>query len=348
MSYYVSPSIMRRTGRLLVCAWAWLAFPALSEPLSPEVFRIGTGGSVGTYFTIGTLIADEINRQSAVTKEPAGVGSSEVIPPVVLAQRSNGSVANVADMSAGLLESALVQSDVAHRAYEGSLQISPTPNVKALRAIASLYSESIHLVAATDSDIHSIEDLRGKRVSVDETGSGTQLNVSVVFEAFGMDEADVKAVYLKPEDAMSRLREGALDAFFIVAGYPFPGISELVKEGYANVIPVTGSTVDSLIANHAFLSADVIPETAYDTSNTIATLAVSALWVVDASVDPDLVHWITEKFWSKEVQGRLKSGHPRGHDVVLARATEGLAMPLHPGAARYYLEQGVLSDSPSD
>lgn len=146
-----------------------------SEP--DTVVRIGTGGSGGSYLPIGTLIAGSYSELDSV---------------LAIAQRSNGSVSNVLDMGQGLLEAALAQSDIVHWAYRGDESFVDTGPIDNLRTLASLYLESLHFVVGADSGIKDLNDLSGKRVSTDEIGSGTQINVQHVLRSQGLADLDIK------------------------------------------------------------------------------------------------------------------------------------------------------------
>jgi len=302
-----------------------------------DLFRIGTGGSQGTYFIIGSLIADGINNQRSAFNA-ANIAATE---PLVIAQRSNGSVANVSDIADGLLESALVQADVANWAQFGNAPADFIPLTANINAIASLYLESVHLVAASESGILTFDDLVGKRVSIDELGSGTQLDVRMIFSSLALNESDVQLVYLKPADAISRLREGTLDAFFSVAGYPVSSITELIDQGLARIVSIDGPGLDDLVDQHSFFTRSEIPANTYKNKETVNTLAVAALWVVDSEADEDTVYNMTKGLWSRDIQKLLQNGHPKGKEISLDTALLGLGIPLHPGASRYYQETGI-------
>ena len=139
---------------------------------------------------------------------------------VAIAQSSNGSVANVDAIHSGALESGFAQSDIAHWAYTGTGIYQGQGKVENLRVIANLYPESFHIVAHDELHIRSVHDLVGKRVSLDEPGSGTLVDARIILEAFGVSEDDLTAHYLKQSQAIAMMDEDELDAFFIVAGYP--------------------------------------------------------------------------------------------------------------------------------
>src|SRR3546814_3051258 len=135
--------------------------------------------------------------------------------------------------------------------------------VEDLRLIATLYPETSHIVARKDAGIESVADLRGKRVSLDEPGSGTIVDARIVLAAYGLTEDDVEAEYLKPGPAGDRLRDGALDAYFFVGGYPTGAVSELATSSGISLVPITGSGADKLLADYGFFAKDVVPEGTY-------------------------------------------------------------------------------------
>jgi len=310
----------------------------------PKTIRIGTGGSAGTYYPIGTLLSQSIT-QFEISHNPSANDPKSVI---AIAQRSNGSVANVNDIESGLLEAALSQADVVHWAYHATGPFIDDVPKKSLRTVASLYPESIHLVARTNSGINNVTDLVGRSVSIDEIGSGTLFDVQLVLSAFDIKLDDINPVYLKLDDSVDRLRNNQLDAFILVAGYPVQEIVDLVEAGHAIVIPITGIDIPEFIQQHPFFSVDSIPKGIYNNNEQVSTLAVSAQFIVSATLDDELVFDITKALWSKQSEDRFKLGHPKGSDISIENAITGVSIPLHPGAKRYYESQSIdTSKAPS-
>jgi TRAP transporter TAXI family solute receptor len=299
---------------------------------SPAFFRIGTGGTAGTYYPIGGLIANAIS----------GAGESGVPGLVATAVSSNGSVANINSIQSGALESGFSQSDVAYWAYSGTGLYEGKGKVEDLRLIATLYPETIHIVARTDAGITSVADLRGKRVSLDEPGSGTLVDARIVLAAYGLSEEDVEAEYLKPGPAGERLRDGALDAFFFVGGYPTGAISELATSSGITLVPITGPEVDKLLSEYGFFAKDTVPEGVYAGVGETQTISVAAQWVTSAKQPDDLIYNIVKVMWNDATRKSLDAGHAKGKLITLQNATTGLGIPLHPGAERFYKEAGVL------
>ncbi len=304
-------------------------------------FRIGTGGIAGTYYPIGGLIAQWVSNPPG--SRPCDKGGSCGVPGLVsVAQAANGSVANVIAVGQGDLESGFAQSDVTYWAYSGTGIFSKKESIENLRVIGSLYSESFHLVVRKGSGIKSVQDLRGKRISLDEPGSGTLVDARIILEAYGLSEDDLKPEYVKPDVAVKKIRNNLLDAFFIVAGYPTISVKDLTSTIGAELIPIAGPVAESVIEKYRFFSPDVIPAGVYAGVGETKTLSVVALWVVDVNLDPELVYQVTKAVWNPRARLLFEKGHPKALEITVDTALDGVGIPLHPGAERYYREIGLL------
>ncbi len=315
------------------------AAPTVAETL--RFFRIGTGATGGTYFPIGAVIANAISNPPG--SRPCDRGGSCGVPGLVaVAQSTQGSVENVDAIGAGRLESGFSQADVAYWAYRGSGIYRRKGAVKKLRVIANLYPESVHLVVRRDAGIKRVADLRGKRVSLGERGSGTLVDATIILAAHGLSLRRIKASRLRLGIASDRLRAGRLDAFFFVAGFPAPAISDLSAHVDIAFVEIAGRVAGRLRKKYPFFGAGVIPADAYPGVAPVETLTVGAQWVVSADVDEALVYAITRALWHKSTRRLLLRGHAEGGKIRLATALDGIGIPLHPGAERYYREIGRL------
>ncbi|WP_342642791.1 TAXI family TRAP transporter solute-binding subunit [Rhodoligotrophos ferricapiens] len=322
-----------RSGRLLGLAIATAVLGAtLAIAQTPAFFRIGTGGTAGTYYPIGGLIANAISATS-------GHGVEGLVATAV---SSNGSVANINAIQAGSMESGFTQSDVAYWAHTGTGLYEGKPKVEDLRLIATLYPETIHIVARKDANIKSVADLKGKRVSIDEPGSGTIVDARIVLAAYGLTEKDIQPEYLKPGPAGDRLRDNSLDAYFFVGGYPTGAISELATSSGISLVPIDGEGAKKLLEQYSFFSEDTVPANTYTGVGETKTLAVAAQWVTSAKQPEELVYNITKALWSDATRKELDAGHAKGKMITLQNATTSLGIPLHPGAERFYKEAGIL------
>ena len=267
-------------------------------------------------------------------------------PPglLLIAQSANGSVANVNGIQAGNLESGFVQSDIAYWAFTGTGTFEGDPPKQDLRAIANLYPESIHLVARKDSGIRQVKDLIGKRVSIDEPGSGTLIDAGLVLREYGISNDELDIEYMKASIAIKRIRSNKLDAFFIVAGYPARAITELASDTEIVLIPIDGPEADNLVARYRFFARDHVPQDVYEGIAKTATVSVGAQWLVASGVDSEMVYQITRSLWHENSRRLLDSGHAKGKHISLQSALEGIAVPLHPGSRRFYNEIGLTQE----
>ena len=293
-----------------------------------QFFRIGTGGTAGTYYPVGGMIANAISQPGKI---------------VATAQATNGSLANVNGVAGGSMESGFSQADVATWAYTGTGAYEGKPKVTELRMIANLYPESIHLVVKKGAGIKTVADLKGKRVALDEPGSGTLINARLVLAAYGVKESDIKPEYIKPNQAGDKMKDGSLDAFFFTGGAPAGAIAELASSGSGiELLPIDGPQAQTLRAGSAFFANDNIPADTYKGVAAVNTLAVGAQWVTSDKADAETVYQITKALYSDATQKMLQSGHAKGKLITLQNAVKGVGIPYHPGAERFYKEAGVL------
>lgn len=308
----------------LVAASALLAGPASAQ----QFFRIGTGGTAGTYYPIGGMIANAVSQPGKI---------------VATAQATSGSLGNVNGIVGGAMESGFSQSDVATWAQKGTGIFEGKPNVPGLRMIANLYPESLHIVVKKGSGFKSVADLKGKRVALDEPGSGTLINARLVLAAYGLKESDIRPEYIKPNQAGDKMKDGSLDAFFFTGGAPAGAIAELATSGSGiELLPIDGAQADSLRASSPFFAVDSIAADTYKGVAAVKTLAVGAQWVTSDKADTETVYQITKSLFSEATQKTLAAGHAKGKFITLQNAVQGVGIPYHAGAEKYYREAGVL------
>jgi uncharacterized protein len=334
--------IKKLLARALVLGFvgAVAASSAVAQDL--KFFRIGTGGTAGTYYPIGGLLANAISNPPG-SRACADGGSCGMPGLVATAVASNGSVANINGITSGSMESGFTQSDVAFWAYTGTGVYEGKPKVADLRLIANLYPETIHIVARKGAGIKSVADLKGKRVSLDEPGSGTLVDAKIIMAAFGITEKDIKAEYLKPNQSGDKMKDGGLDAFFFVGGYPTSAISELASAGGGiELVPVTGPEVDKMLKQYGFFATDTIPANVYKGIGEVKTIAVGAQWVTSAKQPDATIYEITKALWNDNSRKLLDAGHAKGKAITAQNATAGAGIPFHPGAEKFYKEKGLL------
>lgn len=320
-----------------------MAIPARVQADDSIYFRIGTGSTAGTYFPVGALIAAIISSPPGSDACDDG-GACGVKNLIALATTSQGSIANIEGIAAGRFDSGFAQADIAAWAYLGH------PNfwrrgraMTSLRAIANLYPESVHLVAAQHLGITSVKDLKGRRIAIDRPGSGARSSALAILKAAGLAEDTYTPVTAGPDQTIRALTIGTADAAFLVAGYPSTAVKELTDSGDFTLIPLRLSELAGLKRSNPYFFQHLIPENTYRDTPATPSLAVGAQWVVDASMDPDLIYEVTKSLWRRENRGTLSGGHEKGRLIRRETALQGLSIPLHPGAERYYREAGIVT-----
>ena len=304
-------------------------------------FQISTGSTTGTYFPVGGMLAQLLSH-------PPGVGRCEaanICGPsglIVSTRASQGSVANLLAVNGDMVASGIAQADVVALAVAGQGPFRKTGPMKPLRVIANLYGEDLHLIAAKNSKIKSVADLRGKRVSLSTEGSGTNVTARAVLAAYRLTDKSIAPNYDSSDRAVDLLQAGKLDAVFFVGGTPVNLLEPLLDEGVAVLVPITGDGLKRLLAKEPTLSAHTIAKGTYGKAPAVDTVSVDALWVTDASQPDNLIYGILKSLYNPANRGALQSGRLGSHFMELASGTKDVIAPLHPGAARFFTEAGIL------
>ncbi|SDZ51026.1 hypothetical protein SAMN05444004_11825 [Jannaschia faecimaris] len=304
-------------------------------------FTIGTGGTSFTYYPVGGVIANAISKPPG-SRECGEGGSCGVDGLIASAVSSRGSVDNINAILSGLRDSGFAQSDVAYWAYTGTGTREGEEPAEDLRTIAALFEEHIHLVALADSGIDSVADLAGKRVSLDEPGSGTYVDANLILEAGGLSQDDITVEALKGSAAAEALRNSQIDAFFAVAGYPTGAVVELASAADIKIVPIDGDVAATLTDKYGFFAVSDIPEGTYEGVAGADTISVGAQWFTSAKADDELIYNITKAMWNEQSRALLDVGHAKGKTITADTALDGVGVPLHAGAERYYRETGLL------
>lgn len=335
-------AFLTRVASVLGTAASVPLWPGPARAQNISFFRIGTASTSGTYFPIGGILANAISHPPG--SRPCEQGGSCGVPGLIaVAQSTDGSVDNVRRIARGTIDSGFVQADVAYWAFTGKRLFGSEGPITALRAIANLYAEAIHLVVRADSGITKVADLKGKRISLDQEASGTRVDAKLILDAYGVHTSDLEDVPLPAGQAADQVRAGDLDGFFFVAGAPAKAIETLARDTAIRLIRLSGPEADELQTIYPFFAPHSIPAGTYQNVPHTETLSVGAQWLVGAAIDAETVYRITRALWHPSTSSLLAEGHPRGRDISLNTALKGLGVPLHPGARRYYEEIGVLS-----
>ncbi|MGE0701218.1 MAG: TAXI family TRAP transporter solute-binding subunit, partial [Hyphomicrobiaceae bacterium] len=254
-----------------------LARPGTAMSQEMKFFRIGTGGAGGTYFPIGGLLANAISAPPGST--PCDKGGACGVPGLVaIAQTTNASVANCTGVETGQMESGLAAADIVYQAYNG-LGTFKDKKYGKLRVIANLFPEHLHLVLPKGGKLNGIADLKGKRVSVFQAGSGTQVAVLEFLKQFGIEKKDMQTSELNPQQSADRMADGQIDAFFIIGGTPLAAISQLAATKGMEVYSLTDAEIDTFLKALPYYYADPIKAGTYEGQKAeVKSVAVGAQW----------------------------------------------------------------------
>ena len=303
----------------------------MSSAAKTTLVTIGTGGITGLYYPTGGAIAKMVNKK----RQQYGVRAT--------VESTRGSVFNVNAVMAGDLEFGVVQSDRQYQAINGMAEWKDKGKQADLRAVFAIYPESITLVAADDSGVKAIQDLKGKRVNIGNPGSGQRQNSIDALEAAGLDwKSDIKAEGVKAAEAPGLLLDGRIDAFFYTVGHPNANIKEASTFGKrkVHIVPITG--VDKLLAKYPFYAKAVIPMKFYlgaTNKGDVETFGVKATFVTSSKVPDEVVYAITKEVFDNFEA--FKKLHPLYGILTKKSMLEGISAPIHPGALRYYKEVGL-------
>ncbi|MDB5410142.1 MAG: hypothetical protein JWL84_5054 [Rhodospirillales bacterium] len=344
-SDHLPPSRQASWHVSLALGIAALLYGAGAEAQQSAYFRIGTANTTGNYFRLGGVLASAISAPSALPNCRNG-GGCGVPGLVAVARATQGSVENVRMLGNGDLESAFVQADVASWAFHGTGPYARKP-IAELRAIAALFPEYVHLVVRRDGPIGNIRDLKGRRVALGEKESGTLVDARLLLDAAGVKERDLKAEYLGLGEAAAGLRDGTLDAFFMVGGTPLPAIADLAASLPIRLIAIPADVVKALIGRNPLAAAATLPAGEYrGIDEATPTVSVNAIWVVTADAADQLVYAIAKSLWDDATQRVIALRQPMPNRTTLAHALDGVNIPLHPGAERFYGEAGLTAATP--
>ena len=286
---------------------------------------MGTGGTTGTYYAYGNVLGQYMKSKANVD---------------VTVVSTDGSKANIQGIDAGDYQLATVQSDVLAYAWAGTQSFAEDGAVDSFRVIAGLYAEAVQLITM-DPSIQSVADLKGKAVSIGAPGSGVYFNALDVLAAAGLTVDDIQPQYMSFGDSTDGLKDGKIQAAFIVAGAPTPAITELATtKAECRLVPIDGDIAANLMAANDFYTAYNIPAGTYPNQDAdVTTVTVKATLIVDANASEDAVYAITAAIF--ENIDAITAEHGKGAELSLENATTGMAAPFHPGAAKYFAEQGI-------
>lgn len=313
---------MKRIIALVLALALALTLVACGGAKGNTTMTMGTGGTAGTYYGYGGVLGNHIKTTTGVT---------------VKVVSSDGSKANILGIDAGNYQLGTVQSDVMDYGWNGLRTFEKEGKIESFRVIGGLYAEAVQLVTM-NPNIKSVEDLRGKKVSIGAAGSGVYFNAIDVLTAAGLTEEDIVPQYQSFADSADALKDGKIDAAFIVAGAPTPAIQELSATSTVYLIPIDGDVAKKVMEASPFYATYTIPAGTYSGQTAdIVTVTIKATLIVSASASEEDVYNITKAIFDN----KDSIPHAKSAELSLENATDGMTVPFHKGAAKYFAEKGI-------
>tara|TARA_R110000787_G_scaffold211281_3_gene321085 strand:- start:25122 stop:26117 length:996 start_codon:yes stop_codon:yes gene_type:complete len=315
-----------------------IAFGSMAQAQEMKFWRIGTGSAGGTYFPIGGLIANAISNPPGA--RPCDKGGSCGVPGLVaIAVSTNASVANVNAIQAGQLDAGLAGAQTVVQSYNGEGKFVGNKKDK-IRVIGNLYPEDMHLVTPKGETLKSLKDLEGKDVGIAQAGSGTQVSVKMILDHY---KITVNAAELNNTQSSQRIADGQLDAYFYAMGTPSSALVQLGSTKGFELYKFSAAEQKEINSIIPFYVESLIPAGTYEHLNyDVPTVAVNGQLVTSVDQPDDLVYEITKALWSDSTRKLLDNGHAKGKVIRKETALKGVLIPVHPGAERYYKEEGMM------
>ena len=317
---------MRLTKKISLFAAAAAITASTAVLAAPTFINVLTGGTSGVYYPIGVALSQLYTN---------GIEGSKTS-----VQATKASVENLNLLQAGRGELAFALGDSVADAWNGVEDAGFKAPLKKLRAIAGTYPNYIQIVANAESGIKSLEDLKGKRISVGAPKSGTELNARAIFKAAGLSYEDMgKVEFLPYAESVELIKNRQLDATLQSSGLGMAAIRDLASTMKISFVAIPAE-VTAKIDNAAYEAA-TIPAGTYDGQDAdVPTVAITNILVTHEGVSDEVAYQMTKLMFDN--LGRLGTAHSAAQDIKLETATKNLPIPLHPGAERFYKEAGAL------
>ncbi|WP_134671189.1 TAXI family TRAP transporter solute-binding subunit [Halorussus marinus] len=272
------------------------------------------GGTGGTYFPLSNELKTVVEDNTEFTLQVQSTGAS---------------VENVGSLSNGDADFALIQNDVAYFAYNGTgIDAFDGNPVENLRGVATLYPETIHVVTRPETGIETLEDLEGATINTGDLGSGTQVNALQILESAGITTDDFTEQNASFSQAADQLRDGDIDAAFVVGGWPLGAIEELATTSEISIVSISGDAREQILDASSWFAEDEIPAGTYSgVDEAVSTVSVQAMIATREELDAGTVETITQTIFENTDDLTIKTDF-----IGTDSALDGMSIPLHEGA----------------
>ncbi|MBY0098660.1 TAXI family TRAP transporter solute-binding subunit [Mesobacillus maritimus] len=291
---------------------------------APKFMSILTGGTGGTYYPLGGAFAK-------IVTDGTGIDTT--------AETTGASAENMQSIKDGKAEIAFTQTDIASYASEGKLMFEGNA-VDNIQAIGTLYPETIQIVTTEKTGIKTVEDLKGKKVSIGAPGSGTAANAEQILEVHGLTLDDIQKQDLSFDESVSGIQDGNIDAAFVTAGTPTAAVEQLSATETVVIVPVEADKAEALIEKYPYYTKDEVPSGTYKLGSAVPTVAVQAMLVVKSDLSEQVVYDVTKSIFENLDQVT----HAKAEQISADKALNGVGIDVHPGAQKYFDEKGITAE----
>ena len=316
---------MKKFLALLLAALMVLSITAIAcaEPSFSGSYLMGTGSATGNYYNFGNAVCTIVNQVTGANLTVNATG---------------GSTENARLLGAEENEFAMIQSDVFSYAHQGIELFDGNP-VTNFQAVTACYPEMVQIVVRKDSGIESVADMRGKKICVGAVGSGYEVAARQILGAYGMTYDDIVETFADQATAKNGVQDGTFDGMFLCSGYPNGNVTELSLSGKIEVITIDQEHLDILTKEYPFYSVFTTETDEYNLGHEITSVAVKCMLVCLDSFSEDEIYALTKAIY--ENLEDIQEINAKANYMSLEDALSGIPSDLHPGAARYFEEQGL-------
>lgn len=325
---------MRKMNKKAIAAITVLMMLALcltgcsGSAASTTSLVFASGGTSGTYYPVAGAIAQ--------------VWENNVEGVSINVQATGASAENLNLVNQGDAEIAIVQNDVMYYANTATEGFSETEPNEGFLTLGTVYPEVCQLVVDANAGIETVADLKGQAVSIGAFGSGVESNAKQILAAAGLSTDDIKVQNLDFAESANAIKDKTIVAAFVTAGAPTTAITELATTNDIKVLSLDEATINALCQQYSYYTPYTIAADVYGADEDTQTVAVKATIIVKADLDEELVYNLTKGLF--ENLDAVAQAHAKGNEMSIEGAVEGVSVPLHPGAAKYFEEKGVSAE----
>jgi len=301
--------------------------PAASSAPAEEGFSgsylMGTGGATGNYYAFGNAVCTVVNQVTGAN---------------ITVNSTGGSTENARLLGSGENEFALIQSDVYSYAQEGVELFEGQP-ITNFQAVTACYPEMVQIVVRKDAGIASVADMKGKNICVGDVGSGYEVAARQILGAYGMSYDDINETFADQATARNGVQDGTFDAMFMCSGYPNSNVVEMSLNGKIDVISIDEEHLDILTKQYPFYSVFDPEDNEYDLDHNLVSVAVKSMLVCSDTFSEGEIYTLVKTIY--ENLDDIRTINAKANYLSLEASMDGIPMNLHPGAIKYYEEQGL-------